>query len=145
MRNIHQKFKTVGDYQRSLRVQIHNLKKELLYSVSIFENLKEFHSIVSEILEIFKVTPTQLKSKNRSQNIVNARTVICALTYKKRDKYFSGKEIANLLGYADHASVIIAKKNCLRFFKYDVVFRETLKSNPKIFDLINNQLTNNDK
>ena len=93
--------------------------KELLDSIISPDKPKEItpQLIIEVVCEHYGVTPEQLMSKNRSQNIIRPRHVAMYLCTQETD--CSQDTIARLLDRKDHSTIINARNNIMEQLKTD--------------------------
>lgn len=82
--------------------------------------------IFSKVQKNFNCSMADLRSENRSKDIVLARQVVMYFLKMFTDK--SLQEISNLLGRKDHSTVIHAIKKIENHCKNDVVFNQLIKT-----------------
>ncbi|PZT47347.1 chromosomal replication initiation protein DnaA [Helicobacter valdiviensis] len=88
------------------------------------ENIS-LENIVEVVSKYFNIKPSEIKSKNRSKNIVTARRIIIYLARNLTPN--SMPTLANFFGMKDHSSVSKAMKNIEQDLKSNESFKLTLE------------------
>lgn len=81
---------------------------------------------IVKICFYFEISPSELKSLKRSQNLVQARCILC--NYLKHHTHFTLKRIGQIIGKRNYSTVIYNLNLYDDLFKFNKEFQQTVKN-----------------